>query len=195
MSAALIGLKNLDWLILVRKFGWIQFSAFAIDIHYNCFAYVEPHVALVFKFLNGIEKTLCSFIILGEGSNVVHEGDVIKVFRLIDTMADAEGFTRALLSLLAWEDLPSGGETPAPAPPDAPAPARGRAARVLARGSVGVGGAQTRQPAVGGADKCCHQVSFLFLSACAACFKRLLLLPGERGVKLLLPGQRRVERW
>jgi hypothetical protein len=48
----------------------------------------------VFKFLNGIEKTLCSFIILGEGSNVVHESDVSKLLRVFDTMADAKGFTR-----------------------------------------------------------------------------------------------------
>jgi hypothetical protein len=32
--------------------------------------------------------------ILGEVSNVVHESDVFKLFRLVDSMPDAEGFSR-----------------------------------------------------------------------------------------------------
>ena len=88
MPAALCGLENFYWLLIVRQFGRIHIPTPPIDVNHDCFAQVEFGVAPCFKLVCGIEKDLSSFIVLNQNSNVIHEGDIVELLGLFNTMAD-----------------------------------------------------------------------------------------------------------
>ena len=75
VPAALSGLKNCDWLFLVRHLRRIYFPAPSIDTHYNCFVQIQFGVASSFKLLDCVHLNLRSRIVLCYHCNVIHEGN------------------------------------------------------------------------------------------------------------------------
>ena len=95
VPAALCGLKSFDWLLVVCQLRWIYLSTPPININHNCFAQVEFRVTPCFKLMRGIEQDLPTCIVSCQSSNVVHEGDIVELLGLCNTMADTERLTRA----------------------------------------------------------------------------------------------------
>jgi hypothetical protein len=95
MPATVCGLKNCDWLVLVRHLRWVHSPTPPINTHHNCFIQIQFSVAPGFKLLNGVHQNLRSRVVLSYYCNVIHEGNVIKLFGLFDAMTNAQCFSRA----------------------------------------------------------------------------------------------------
>jgi hypothetical protein len=88
VPAALSGLENPNWLLVVRQLGRIPVLPPSIDVNHDCFAYVELGIAPRFKFTRGVEKDLSSSITLSQNGNVIHKGDIVELLGLFNPMAD-----------------------------------------------------------------------------------------------------------
>jgi hypothetical protein len=88
VPTALRGLKDFDWLLLVRYSRRILFLAYSIDTHCYCLGHVQFGVALKFELLDSIHQDLRSQIILRYHCNVIHEGYMIELICLFNTMTD-----------------------------------------------------------------------------------------------------------
>ena len=63
--------------------------ASSIDTHCYCLGHVQFGVAPTFELLDSIHQDLRSRVILRYRGNVIHEGYMVELICLFDTMTDA----------------------------------------------------------------------------------------------------------